>query len=365
MRHWARGVIRGLVFVGQADLHAGGNTGDLLGVGQGQRRCHHGRTALRRTVVLLFFCCLCLMVNPAPGQSTVQNQAQEQGLEQGQEQGRASEAGPFDGLMIRLAGDGYDPELILSLFAHPDVDYLPDAMGAKMRALYKRKYVPAPKRPESEKPEGPRVYASCVEPQRLEECQVFLDDNRALFQRVRDRYGVPETVAVALLSVETRLGQYLGKDSAFATLASMAVSRDYDSYKDHLKDWKVTKGQRNWLDGRAKSKADWAYAELKALIDHSLDNSLDPVTMTGSIYGAIGICQFMPSNAVKLGVDGDKDGVVDLFNLEDAAHSLANYLKHHGWKDTLSRSRRHKVLYRYNHSNTYANTILHVADCLE
>ena len=42
--------------------------------------------------------------------------------------------------------------------------------------------------------------------------------------------------------------------------------------------------------------------------------------------------QFMPSNYRKLAVDGDDDGDIDLFTHADAIHSVANYLKVHGWQ---------------------------------
>jgi membrane-bound lytic murein transglycosylase B len=86
--------------------------------------------------------------------------------------------------------------------------------------------------------------------------------------------------------------------------------------------------------------------------------------MPGSIYGAVGICQFMPSNILRFGVDGDGDGTVNLFHASDAMHSLANYLKYHGWKPGLSREKQNRVLRHYNNSATYANTILAVADAL-
>ena len=50
--------------------------------------------------------------------------------------------------------------------------------------------------------------------------------------------------------------------------------------------------------------------------------------MTGSFAGALGICQFMPSNIEKLGIDMDGDGKVDLTaSTADAVASAANYLK--------------------------------------
>lgn len=58
--------------------------------------------------------------------------------------------------------------------------------------------------------------------------------------------------------------------------------------------------------------------------------------MTGGFAGALGICQFMPSNIEKLGIDMDGDGKVDLTaSTADAVASAANYLKSVGWDNRL------------------------------
>lgn len=70
----------------------------------------------------------------------------------------------------------------------------------------------------------------------------------------------------------------------------------------------------------------------------------------------------MPSNIAVYGADGDGDGKVDLFSVPDAVASLSNYLAKHGWKPGISRARQHTLLMAYNHSQTYANTILALSD---
>jgi membrane-bound lytic murein transglycosylase B len=86
----------------------------------------------------------------------------------------------------------------------------------------------------------------------------------------------------------------------------------------------------------------------------------------GSFYGAIGIAQFMPSQVLRHGVDGNGDGVVDLFVLEDALFSMGNYLMANGWRGSMrSQRKRRRAIYNYNHSRIYVNTVLAVADHLE
>ena len=109
-------------------------------------------------------------------------------------------------------------------------------------------------------------------------------------------------------------------------------------------------------------RADWAYKEVRALVAHLLHDNADPRALPSSIYGAVGLCQFMPSNIAVYGADGDGDGKVDLFSVPDAVASLSNYLAKHGWKPGISRARQHTLLMAYNHSQTYANTILALSD---
>ena len=55
---------------------------------------------------------------------------------------------------------------------------------------------------------------------------------------------------------------------------------------------------------------------------------------------------------------------VDLFDHTDAIYSIANYLKHHGWRPGISRDKAYKVILRYNYSKYYANTILKISERL-
>ncbi|HPU23830.1 MAG TPA: lytic transglycosylase domain-containing protein, partial [Candidatus Kapabacteria bacterium] len=80
----------------------------------------------------------------------------------------------------------------------------------------------------------------------------------------------------------------------------------------------------------------------------------------GSWAGAFGIPQFLPSSYVKYAIDGNNDGVVDLFNLSDAVFSVANYLKSHGWGEMLSEQR--KAIFAYNNSTAYVDAVMKLAE---
>ncbi|MGE4299182.1 MAG: lytic murein transglycosylase [Desulfovibrionaceae bacterium] len=272
--------------------------------------------------------------------------------------------GEWEELVGRLAADGYPRALVEPFFTRSDMAYQPDAMLQKMATLFQRKFAPKPKQTAKKTSPAPAIYPSAMEPKRIADARAFCNRHAATLTRVRREFGVPHEIAVAILSVETQVGRYLGEEPAFVTLASMAHTDRVERLPrlPHLgADTPPTAAQRTWLARRIKEKSDWAYGELKALIDHAAANGHHPLDLPGSVYGAIGMCQFMPSNALRFGMDGDGDGRINLFTPPDALYSLANFLKANGWKKGLSLHLQRKVLYRYNHSRMYTNTVLAVA----
>ena len=273
-------------------------------------------------------------------------------------------AAPWQPLLQRLAAEGISGTDVDDLFARMGLP-TQDPMGRKVQELYMRKFVPpAPRDPDA--PPRPRrtVYKNVITPENVERCRQFLRDHAPAFALVELRYQVPKEIAVSLLFVETRLGSFLGEASALYTLASMAVSTAPEDISQWLPKLPGHEEHLGWMGELMPKRADWAYRELRALLLFARANGSDPLAMPGSIYGAIGLCQFMPSNLGRYAVDGDNDGAVDLFTPADAIASLANYLAKNGWKGSLNRQQQHKVLKSYNRIDIYANTILVLSDAV-
>lgn len=212
----------------------------------------------------------------------------------------------------------------------------------------------------------PDMYEAILTPERLDEARQFLEANRRVLEEVRRRYGVPPEAAVGLLTMETRVGKFLGDNLAVNNLASMAVCTSARNVLGAFAGESVTPDRRAWLDAKAAEKAVWAFGELKALFTYARRNGLNPAAMPGSIYGAIGVSQFMPSSLLRFGTDGDGDGRVDIFAVPDAVYSMANYLRAHGFTGNLEdEATLREALFRYNHSQTYVNTIMAVAHALK
>ena len=260
-------------------------------------------------------------------------------------------------MIERLAGDGFDRQTLEVLFARPEVCYEADAMAGKLRALLRGRLATG-------EPNRTAVRRDYLAPRVIARATAYKSANAALLDEVALRYGVPKEIVVSILLIETRLGQYTGNRIVFNRLASMALSDDLESIRPHLGNLPLSPEEEAYARRRSREKADWAYNELKALLRFAAGHATDPLAIRGSIYGAIGQCQFMPSNLFIYGIDADGDGRIDPFSTPDALHSIANYLRGHGWQAGLTRQQKQRVIFGYNHSNVYANTVLAIADKL-
>ncbi|WP_300554622.1 lytic murein transglycosylase [Desulfovibrio sp.] len=265
-------------------------------------------------------------------------------------------------LADRLAADGLSGPRVDALLATLSATPTQSPMGRKMRELYNRKFFP---KPPSTAPAA-LYYKGVLTDANVQLCRQFVAQNKRAFDQAEARFGVPSSIAVSLLFVETRLGKVLADvpENAFYTLASMSVTRQPSDIPDWLPRMPGYQEHLDWFAEIMPKRADWAYKEVKALVEHMLRDNIDPHHLPSSIYGAVGLCQFMPSNIATYGADGDGDGKVDLFTIPDAVASLSNYLAKHGWKPGLPRTRQHQILMAYNHAAIYANTILALSDMI-
>lgn len=265
-------------------------------------------------------------------------------------------------LILRLQNDPKaSPEVTRYFCTLPE--YSPAPMGTKVKELFTNAFMRKP-RVDDGKPKPPpsRIYRNVVTAATLQKCVDFMETHKATLDAVEKKYPIPREVLVALLFVETRLGTYVGKENAFWSLACMAAADSPERVRGGLGDIPITDKHDAWLQAKLTDKSNWAYNELRSLLVFCDAQSLDLHAIPGSVYGAIGICQFMPSNLLPYGDDGDGDGVVNLFSVPDAVFSAAKYLTKHGWQENMRVEGQRSVLKRYNNLTIYANTILALAE---
>ena len=135
--------------------------------------------------------------------------------------------------------------------------------------------------------------------------QLWLDHQLTL-ERIAAEYQVPPEYLVAILGVETFYGRTTGKYRVLDALATLAF--DYPP------------------------RATYFRGELEQFLLLTRENKLDPLTISGSYAGAMGVPQFMPSVYRRYAVDADTDKKRDLWtSWDDILASVANYLHEWGW----------------------------------
>lgn len=190
----------------------------------------------------------------------------------------------------------------------------------------------------------------------------FMQKYASAFRVARQRYGVEPGVIAAILLVETKYGGYTGKHSVFVRLARAASVSEPSNARWN---WKQLRDEGETytfaeVEARAKKVEAIFLPELVALFKIARLNRYNIFNIRGSKAGAFGLPQFLPRSYLRYGVDGNQDGRVSLFQPTDAILSVANYFKSHGWKAGLSRREQERVVWAYNKSQPYINTVLYL-----
>jgi len=141
---------------------------------------------------------------------------------------------------------------------------------------------------------------------RLTTGQGLIKKNKALFDKIEAKFGVPAPVIVAFWALESDFGQVQGNFPVLKSLATLA----YDC-----------------------RRPDQFRKELMAALKLVQRGDLQPSEMIGSWAGELGPTQFVPTHYLDYGVDFDGDGRVDLpHSTADALATTANFLQHLGWQ---------------------------------
>lgn len=179
---------------------------------------------------------------------------------------------------------------------------------ARYSPLSERYTTPRPNANKKTTPEKNfRLYErNLVDRERISRGAAFLEENRAVFERIEAETGVSRYAVAAIIGIESIYGRNMG---SFRVLdALMTLSFDYTR------------------------RAKYYRAELANFLEFCWLEKTEPVTVTGSFAGAMGLGQFMPSSLKAYGRDGDGDGRIDVVgNDADGIASVANFLLVHGW----------------------------------
>jgi len=159
-----------------------------------------------------------------------------------------------------------------------------------------------------------RAYRSrFIEPIRINAGVRFWQDNRETLRRAEAEFGVPASVIVGIIGVETIYGRDMGTFRVIDSLSTLAF--DYPATPNR------------------EARATLFRNQLADYLLWCRETRTDVFSVLGSYAGAIGIPQFMPTSLREYAIDYDGDGRVDLRNSPtDAIGSVGRFLQLHGWE---------------------------------
>jgi membrane-bound lytic murein transglycosylase B len=182
------------------------------------------------------------------------------------------------------------------------------------------------------------------------------------FASAEAREGVPASVVAAIVQVESSCGRTTGSSAVFHRLARLAMANEpanvAGNVRRHVEDNPGDAAIPDRVLRRGGYLEDTFYPEVRGLFTMAERLKIDVLAMQGSGAGAFGYPQFLPTSYLRYGVDADGDGRVSLYDMADAAASCARFLAQNGWRPGITTAEQRRVLWQYNRSEPYIDTIL-------
>jgi len=260
----------------------------------------------------------------------------------------------FASLKELLVEDGFDPKWIEEVYSRRQVKF-----EARIISRY---FIHS---------EATLDYDQFTSEDSITRARKYMEKYQEDLEQAEKEYGVDKELITAIILVETRFGAYTGRTPILNTLSTMSSLADLWVRGEF---WEMDefpeddKPERREFEKVAYEKSKWAYDELKAFLTYVWYEGFSPgkiVKLKGSMAGAMGLAQFMPTNIPVYARDGNGDGRIDLFHHSDSIASVANFLKSFGWKPGISMRKAKKVVHYYNHSDYYVDAVLKVFSILK
>ncbi len=255
----------------------------------------------------------------------------------------------YQELIFRLARDGLNVQTLSSLFADSR-----SAINLPALVIYLNTK------------EDTERYQKFLTSESILLARKYLRQNLSSLKKMEACFHVEKEVVVAILLIESRFGENIGKYRVIPTLATLALMDSPENIEKNFQNLRQYDPEISLesVEAFAKRRAQWAYQELKCFLKIIDQEKMDPLEVYGSHAGALGMAQFIPSSYLNYALP-QKGFENWLLSHEDAINSIGNYLSAHGWKKRLSRERKERILMTYNQSEPYVETVLRIAQKLK
>ena len=211
--------------------------------------------------------------------------------------------------------------------------------------------------------ESSGMYQGFSGPGPLKRALSFYRQEETSLSAASDHFAVEPYIICALLLIESGYGANTGSDLVINRLSRLAglsdprnVSINYEQLT--LDDRNVT---RDAVAARAAYLEETFLPEVIAVFRIHQQVGIDPFELRGSSAGAFGIPQFLPNTYLRFAVDADGDGKASLYSIPDSIWSVAHFLSANGWRDDLGTSDKRNVIWQYNRSDPYIDSVLGLA----
>jgi len=251
----------------------------------------------------------------------------------------------YQPLIYRLSQEGFDFEFLSNFFSDSRAEFLP---AVTTISLYSN--------------EIPGRYTQFLSPELILLSKKFLNHNFKTLRQMEKRFQVDKEVAVAILLVESRFGENIGRYRVIPTLASIALMDSPEILRKNCDSLREMDPELSceWIESRSRRKAEWAYQELKCFLNIIRQEKIDPLEVFGSHAGAMGMAQFIPSSYLNYALS-EESLEKWLLSRDEAIFSIGNYLRSHGWKMNLPIQKKKQILLYYNRSGPYVETVMKVS----
>lgn len=151
-----------------------------------------------------------------------------------------------------------------------------------------------------------RYKAHVLDPISLKKAKQFKKKYYKTLLRASRQYQVDMDYIVGFIGVESKFGEYSGDYNVLDALTTLAF------HKNRMKTF--------------------FKSELEHLFLMAREQGYDITTLQGSFAGAMGMVQQVPSVFRKYGMDYNRDGKKNPWDLEDAIGIIAKFMHKNGWK---------------------------------
>ena len=181
------------------------------------------------------------------------------------------------------------------------------------------------------------------------------------FDKAAAREGVPASLVATIVHVESSCGRNTGSSTVLHRLARLAMANEPANLAFNIQRH-AGEPPDPLIAAQVRERGAYLertfYPEVRGAFTMMEKLKIDPLGMEGSGSGAFGFPQFLPTSYLRYGVDGNGDGRVSLYDMDDAAASCARFLAGNGWRGNPSAAERRRVIWQYNRSDAYIDTIL-------